>query len=148
MPLIVRYPAAFKQSVVSERMTSLLDVAPPLFEQAGLPVPADRQWRSISPALEGREEKNPPGYAYCVHGADQFNPSTWIMVRSPRWKFVYYVNSDSRELYDMDADPGEMRNLGFDAAHAATRAHFENEALRWFASTTRQGSTVWSAQVR
>lgn len=148
VPLIVRYPAVFKQGIVSERMTSLLDVAPPLFEQAGLPVPADRQWISLSPVLEGKGEENPPAYAYTVHGADQFNPSTWIMVRSPRWKFVYYVNSDSRELYDMDADPGETLNLAFDPAHAATCAYFENEALRWFASTTRQGSTVWSAAAR
>jgi len=148
VPLIVRYPKAFRQNLRTARMTSLLDIVPPLFELAGLPVPADRQWISASDTLAGKDEKTPPQFAFCVHGADQFNPSTWILARSPKWKYVYYVNSPSRELYDMENDPGELHNLAFLPAHAQTRAGIEAEILRWFASTTRQGTTVFAREAR
>lgn len=148
VPLIVRYPKAFQKNVRTERMTSLLDIVPPLFEQAGLPVPADRQWISAAAVLEGKQETNAPKYAFCVHGADQFNPSTWIMARSQDWKFVYYVNSDSRELYHMSKDPGEQSNLAFDPAYASQRAEMEAEVLRWFAATTRQGTAVFARPAR
>lgn len=148
VPLIVRYPKAFARGLRTDRMTSLLDVVPPLFEQASLPVPPNRQWRSASAALANVPEKDPPRYAYCVHGGDQFNPSTWIMVASDKWKYVHYINSESRQLYDLENDPGELRNLAFDPDHAPLRAAMESEALRWFASNTRQGAQVWSASMR
>lgn len=148
VPLIVRYPKSFAKNLRTDRMTSLLDIVPSLFEQAGLPVPAERQWVSASEVLEGREEKKPPKYAFTVHGADQFNPSTWIMARDRDWKFVYYVNSDSRELYDMKNDPGELRNLAFDPAYAARRSEMEAEILRWYTATSRQGTSVFSRPAR
>ncbi|GAB4170957.1 MAG: sulfatase-like hydrolase/transferase [Terrimicrobiaceae bacterium] len=148
VPLIVRYPKAFAKGLRTDRMTSLLDVVPPLFEQASLPVPPGRQWVSASATLAGKPETSPPKYAYCVHGSDQFNPSTWIMVASQKWKYVHYINSESRQLYDLENDPGELKNLAFDRHYAPVRAEMESEALRWFASSTRQGSQVWSAEIR
>jgi choline-sulfatase len=40
------------------------------------------------------------------------------MIRHGRWKYVYYVHYPDRpQLFDLDADPEELRDLGTDAAH-------------------------------
>ena len=41
------------------------------------------------------------------------------------------------ELYDLAADPWEMRNLYFDAEHQATVQELRNELLEWLITTTR-----------
>jgi choline-sulfatase len=49
------------------------------------------------------------------------------MVRTPRWKYVRYLEGDGEELYDMRADPGETRTLAGDPTHASVLA--EHRAL-------------------
>jgi choline-sulfatase len=48
------------------------------------------------------------------------------MVRHGRWKYVYYVHYPDRpQLFDLAADPAELRDLGTDPAHAGVRAECE-----------------------
>lgn len=48
------------------------------------------------------------------------------LVRKGRWKYIHHVGFRP-ELYDMEGDPGETRDLGGDAAHAQTVAMMEAE---------------------
>lgn len=47
-----------------------------------------------------------------------------FMLRRGRWKYVRYVTYPA-QLFDLDADPEELRDLGADPAHAATRMELE-----------------------
>ena len=47
-----------------------------------------------------------------------------FMLRRGRWKYVRYVTYPA-QLFDLAADPEELRDLGADPAHAATRAELE-----------------------
>ncbi len=49
-----------------------------------------------------------------------------FMVRRGRWKYVYYPGSPP-QLFDLDADPTEARDLGTAAGHAAIRAEMDAE---------------------
>jgi choline-sulfatase len=51
------------------------------------------------------------------------------MLRKGRWKYVYYVGSRP-QLFDLEADPHEARDLGDDPGHAAIRAELEAELRR------------------
>jgi choline-sulfatase len=53
------------------------------------------------------------------------------MLRRGRWKFVHSP-ADPDQLYDLEADPEELDNLGTAPAHAAIIADFSAEvAARW-----------------
>jgi choline-sulfatase len=53
-----------------------------------------------------------------------------FMVRMGKWKYVYYVQYPDRpQLFDLEADPQELRDLGTDAAHASIRSRC-HERLR------------------
>jgi arylsulfatase A-like enzyme len=47
-------------------------------------------------------------------------------VRTARWRYIEWSEGKAgRQLYDMDEDPGETRNLAADAAHASVTAELE-----------------------
>jgi arylsulfatase A-like enzyme len=57
------------------------------------------------------------------------------MVRTDRWKYVRY-RSDGEELYDLEIDPGELRNLAADASADAQRARLSRVLDDWMGRTS------------
>jgi choline-sulfatase len=55
-------------------------------------------------------------HTYCPDGV--------FMLRTPRHKYIHYVNQPP-QLFDLEADPEELRDLAGDPAHAALRAGME-----------------------
>jgi len=96
-----------------------LDLIPTVCDYAGIPMPDGLRGRSVRPLAEG----NPPAqWRDFVVSETEFeyeNTATGIrgrMLRTPRYKYIVYSEGTLREqLFDMHADPGEMRNLAVDA---------------------------------
>ena len=121
VPFMVRYPAGFGRRVDSSHMVLNVDLAPTLFELAGVPVPPCVQGRSLRPLLEGERTAWRDAFYYeyfeypgphCVrknHG-----------VRTDRWKLIeFWEQPQEWELYDLVSDPDETNNLAADPGHAA-----------------------------
>ncbi len=93
------------------RPAELLDVFPTLADLAGLPVPPAVEGTSLVPQLrDARAPRETP--AITTHGPGNHT------VRSQRWRYIRYADG-SEELYDLEADPNEWRNLAAERAHAA-----------------------------
>jgi len=65
-------------------------------------------------------------------------------VRNERWKYVRYPNRDAPdELYDLQADPYEQRNLAADPASRPTLDQLKDELTQLLevtpAATARHG---------
>jgi choline-sulfatase len=101
---------------------SLLDVAPTLLSLAGArPLPS-AAGRSLEPFLlpDGDASKWPNevfAETYVRH--PQQRPAR--MVRRGRWKLVLYEGHEAPQLFDVEADPGESRDLGASPDHADLR---------------------------
>jgi arylsulfatase A-like enzyme len=54
-----------------------------------------------------------------------------IMRRDRRWKVVFYLGQENGELYDLESDALELRNLWHDPAHLAVREELVGKLLRW-----------------
>jgi arylsulfatase A-like enzyme len=140
--LIVRYPARFPGGRVTKRLTSIYDVVPALLEEAGIGVPTPRTWTPCTKLLRGEPNPEPfPEHAFVCHGSDPFIQSTYVAAVGERWKYVTYLNSNSRELYDLQNDPGETRNLAKNptSENAGRIRELEETAWHWFASTVADG---------
>ncbi len=102
---------------VDERLVGLRDIMPTLLDLAGVPVPGHCEGRSMT---GGEPREHTFGAFGGVEGAENGNPSR--MIRDPRFKLIYYPAGNLVQLFDMEEDPCEMRNLAADPAHEATVA--------------------------
>jgi len=55
------------------------------------------------------------------------------MRRDRRWKVVLCLDDEVGELYDVEADPGESRNLWHERTLRAMRDELSAACLRWLA---------------
>jgi len=102
------------------------DVFPTVCDLAGLPIPGTVEGKSLVPVLAGRTK----GVRDSVFAAYR---NVQRMVRDERWKLIRYtVKGDvRRQLFDLEADPWETRDLSGDAAHAATLARLAERLRVW-----------------
>lgn len=52
------------------------------------------------------------------------------MIRRGRWKYTYRAN-DLAELYDLESDPEELRNLAAEPDYSARASELWAELLAW-----------------
>ncbi len=54
------------------------------------------------------------------------------MVRTTKWKLVrHYLTLELNELYDLTSDPGEAKNLYYDARHVDTKKALQERLSAW-----------------
>jgi len=136
-PFLVRYPRKVKAGVRIRDLVICQDIAPTLIRLAGGRPGRQIQGRSMLPLLEGRRT----GWRKSVlveYWAEQALP--WLVgmsykaVRTGRYKLIHWVNrgrsGELDELYDLDLDPCELKNLNRSRAHDAVRKRLRRELKR------------------
>ena len=130
IPCLVRYPRLIRPGAVFDQMVLNIDLAPTILDFAGVARPAYMQGRSWKPIVEGRDRAGRGSWLYEYHWekAYPFDP-TQFGVRTTRYKYIRYPDTGNTdpdypmkgelpydELYDLQNDPLEMRNLAHDLA--------------------------------
>jgi arylsulfatase A-like enzyme len=123
VPLAIRHPARIKPgSVDATNMVLNVDLAPTLLQLAGVPVPLGLHGRSMLPLLTGakipwRDAFLYEYYEYPAGHCVRKNRG----IRTDRWKLIHFFEQPQEwELYDLQADPHERRNLAGSRAHTST----------------------------
>jgi choline-sulfatase len=138
VPLVISWPGRFR-AARSDALVSLIDVLPTLCDLAGLPAPADVDGLSLRPVLEGRAPQlsDSRGARQMVF-AEYYGKQAWRvpirMVRTAQWKYVRYL-AHGEELYDLEADPGELRNLAREPKAAEERMRLARALDEWMRRT-------------
>ena len=140
IPLVVRYPNGGISGNVTDALVMNVDFAPTILDFAGVEIPEGVQGKSLRPLLQGTEPddwRTSVYYAYfedswVLHGKGaeaMSEPSFQYFtphrigphrgVRTDRYKLIeYYAEGDYWELFDLQEDPDELRNVYDDAASA------------------------------
>jgi arylsulfatase A-like enzyme len=124
VPTVFTGPGFTGGGEVSE-LVSLIDLPPTLLDGAGIPVPEAMQGRSIMPLVRNRECKAWPSEVLVQISESEVGRS----IRTRHWKYaVSAMDADpisspgaatyvETSLYDLTADPYELRNLAGSMAH-------------------------------
>lgn len=125
VPMVVCPPGA-KDGGGTDRthLVSGLDVAPTLCDFAGVEAPPLARGRSLRPLAEG---KSPEWREFIVSEC----LITGRMLRTPDYKFVAFKDDPVVQLFDMNTDPWEMKNLAEDSKHAGTVADLRKRLADW-----------------
>jgi arylsulfatase A-like enzyme len=134
VPFLVRWPGKVKPGTTSAQLTSLTDVMATVAAIIGAELPNDAAEDSFNmlPALLGKD--GGPIRPYLLQQA--FGGSRTLSIRRGNWKYLDHNGSGGNrydndpglkpfilpdtapgapgQLYNLEADPGETRNLYFD----------------------------------
>lgn len=133
VPLIMSGPG-FKKGQTSDALVELTDITPTLMELAGLEVPPGMHGRSLLPILRG-EETNHREFVRCTYTETLQGPQSWgTMIRDRRYKLCNYHGTGMGQLFDLEEDPGEHKNLWNSPEHAEIKSRmlvqsFDAEAM-------------------
>ena len=134
IPLLVRYPARVKAGAVASEMVLTLDLAPTLLELAGLKPLPGMQGRSLTPIFSGTAGDWRSSFLVEYY-SDTVFPRILKMgysaVRTSSAKYIEYRDlTGMNELYDLEADPYEERNLITSPASATLLKTMQSELAR------------------
>jgi N-acetylglucosamine-6-sulfatase len=115
IPLLIRFPPLVKPGSEITSLVQTIDLAPTFLELAGVPAGPQLHGRSLVPLLKGEQVKLRDAILI-EHFSDKVFPRMhqmgYLAVRTENWKYIHYTDlPDSDELYDLQADPYEMRNV-------------------------------------
>jgi arylsulfatase A-like enzyme len=110
-----------------------IDIAPTLIAAAGLPVPRVMQGQDLGP-LYLRDE--PPSwrdeffYEHPTITSRDRIPSSQGVIRRD-WKYVYWPEFDYEQLFNLNEDGDEIRNLAGEPTSAGQRAQARAKLEAW-----------------
>lgn len=139
IPLIARWRGVTPPGSVRRQPASHIDVSPTVLDVMGLPVPPYLDGRSMIDVLTNPvSESGEP--IFCEFGRYEvdhdgfggFQPMRGVF--DGRYKLVVNLLSGD-ELYDLDADPGELTNLIETDQHVARRDALHDQLLDWMHNT-------------
>jgi arylsulfatase A-like enzyme/Tfp pilus assembly protein PilF len=109
VPLIVVDPLRGTAGARRPEVVSLVDVFPTVCERFGLSIPAASQGRSLAPLLGGGggwEER--PVYSETLYPFFNYGWSPLTGIQNRRYQLI---ESSQTELYDLESDPDQLRDL-------------------------------------
>jgi len=135
VPLIVRDPRLPRamRGTRRDQMVLNIDLAPTMLALGGGLIPDRMQGRDLGPLLRNASIEWRPDWFY-EHTYNTRPPRDPIAksegVRIDRWKYIRYIERDPpyEQLFDLEADPGEQRNLVGLVEHAGVLADMR---ARW-----------------
>ncbi|RMD86041.1 MAG: hypothetical protein D6815_00630 [Candidatus Dadabacteria bacterium] len=107
VPLIIKLPNGSRRGTRERRIARLVDVMPTLLRAVGVDVPK---------ACQGRDLLGGSDAPTAVYAEEDHEGNVLHAVRTERWKLILANAGNPRglpevALYDLQADPGETRNL-------------------------------------
>ena len=139
IPFIVRWGDKIGSSKVCNHPVSHISVVPTVLELFGVDIPKTIDGKSILPTLKGEPE--PAGdifiefNRFCVtHEGKERDFCPIRSCRDKRYKLVINMLSTD-ELYDLDNDRAEMKNLIYSPDHIIIRNELHDKIINWMTKT-------------
>ncbi len=140
VPLIVVAPGGHRQDEIDDAPAQLIDLLPTFLDALGC--------KSDTPWLEGRSlwgrtcDRTASVPEHAISELDYaFYPARHELGRGPndcraemiatqRWKYVHYLGY-APQLFDLQDDPNELRDLGRDPSTVGTRREMHERLIEW-----------------
>lgn len=145
IPMIVRDPdpaADATRGTEDPAFVESIDLIPTFLDAFGGWRDAEHvlEGRSLLPALRGRRNGGWRDAVFCeseyalkparLHLGLEPAEARAFMVRTDRWKYILYEGY-APQLFDLENDPDEFRDLGEDPGHADVRSELRERLFAW-----------------
>ncbi|MEZ5041865.1 MAG: sulfatase-like hydrolase/transferase [Saprospiraceae bacterium] len=115
IPLLMRYPEVIRPGTKTDEMVLSIDLAPTLLEMAGVTPDKSLQGMSLMPIIKNNFTAWRNAFLieyYTDTVMKRIVNMGYKAVRSERYKYIHYLDlKDMDELYDLQEDPYELKNI-------------------------------------
>ena len=115
IPMVVSHPDCKNKGTVNENFYYLHELMCSSLDMAGLEVPEHLDGNSFLPAMLGDDSYNGREDVYCIFNR-HFTQANQRMVRTKSHQLTFN-SCDMGELYDLENDPYQLRNVHGEAAY-------------------------------
>ena len=134
IPLMVRWPGVLQGGAEINEIVLNLDMFPSVLGMLNLEAPPGyrHHGRDFTPLLFGLRDANWRTEIFGQYDLHNAGLAYMRMLRTKEWKLVrHYRANELDELYDLQNDPGELRNLYNDARYSDVRARLQQRLNEW-----------------
>tara|TARA_R110002111_G_scaffold262827_1_gene341535 strand:- start:205 stop:1830 length:1626 start_codon:yes stop_codon:yes gene_type:complete len=127
VPMIIRWPESLgikaKRGQVIKELVELRDILPTFLEVAGVDIPSEMDGMSMMPLINDKKK----GWRKVLdmeHGQCYWKENSWTALTDNRYKYIYYSVTGEEQLFDLEKDSGEKKNL-------AGISRYKNILAKW-----------------
>lgn len=118
---LIRVPGTTRPGTVVTQPTSNTDMFPTLLTLAGGQPGEWVQGRSLIEGLQDGAQRDSSTTALTMGWCKSSTRYHHVTLFTDRWRITHWPNLEDGELYDLDADPGELTNLFREPGHKGVR---------------------------
>ena len=129
IPMIIHWPAKIRGGQVAEHPVEIRDVLPTLLEAAGVAIPAAVDGKSLlriasDPKAPWRE------WIDLEHDVCYAAENHWNALTDGKKKYIFHAMTGQEQLFDLAADPGELRDLSAESTWTAELALWRGRMVK------------------
>ena len=135
VPLIVRWPNVTEPGAVNATSVVTMDLTATILDAAGVGLVDNDSLdgESLRPLFSGEKLKRDALYFHYPHFAFHKANRPGSAIRSGQYKLILMHDDDSVELFDLENDPGETKNLA--DAQPALASKLKDRLKNWLKAT-------------
>ena len=135
VPLIVRWPGVARADATDPTPVVSMDLTATILDAAGVSLKEGESFdgTSLRPLLTGKDVSRPPLFFHYPHWAFHKENRPGSAIRDGRYKLILNYDDNSVELYDLDADLSERKDLAAELPEVAAGMRKRLEA--WLEET-------------
>ena len=145
IPFVWRWPGQFEAGHVAEELAEAVDVSATLCSLAGLDALETSDGKDLSRLLSGESGDVRDVAVTEFAWSKSIRKGKHRLVYYPPGMFAEEYPGGFGELYDLEADPWEMKNLYFDPDRQGLIREIERDLLDWLVTTTRPATVLGSS---
>ena len=136
VPLLLRCPGRVPAGKTIQTQAGICDISPTILDYLGLPVPSGLAGASLRSFIEGSEDLDRPIFAERDRdaAAEGGGRNFQRLIRTRQWKYSYHSVGES-QLYNLQDDPGETKNLIHEQSFRSERRSLHGDLLHWMKQT-------------
>jgi len=137
VPLVVSCPGTVPEGVAdAQHLVSAVDIFPTVCDFAGIEPPPGLDGISLRKTIENPSSPDRPFVGCALYPVGPESDVEGRMIRTPKFKYTAFSREKNPEmLVDMEADPGEMRNLAGTPSMKGVLDEHRRFLKEWLANT-------------